>query len=123
MKVGILAPSRPLEQGGGSTFEEELFYSLLRLYKESSHELIVFALGGTWKPPAGDDQLKIVRVGGVPWRRLWGAITSIVNRFFSGTLGIPNAFRAEDWLDPILNKHGVQFFLNLTPWSLTKEVP
>jgi len=111
------------EEGGGFTFEEELLGSILKLAATSRHELVLFSPYEEPLPQAKAYEIETVRVRFVLLRKLIGAVSGIINQFFSEVLHLPHLLRTEDWIDPILFKHRIGFFLNLTPLTLTKEIP
>jgi glycosyltransferase involved in cell wall biosynthesis len=123
MRVGLLAPRSRLEDGGGHTFEEDLFLSFLKLHKDTRHQLIVFADDERWRTRLSEYDIEVVISRYVRLRRTAGAFRKLINSFFTNVLGLPNPIRTEEWMDPILFKHGIAFFVNLTPSTVTREVP
>src|SRR3984893_3699878 len=119
MKVGILAPVLAETLGGGHTFEQEIFEQLLGSAENSKHEFVVFEASGggvqsgnlkrvRLKPPAVHKaQSKLGEVG----RTLRFAPRKIVHLF------------ENKWVEEILARAGIEFFLNISSGTATLEVP
>jgi glycosyltransferase involved in cell wall biosynthesis len=116
-------PATPLEEGGGATFEREVFQALLENAGDTAHEFVVF--GPQPQPPAAPGKGRIERVFvryGLA-RTIGAGIRRGINRFAAESLRLPSPFRRENWIDGLLEEHRVDFFWNLNPFTLTKLVP
>jgi glycosyltransferase involved in cell wall biosynthesis len=123
MRVGVCVPKKPQEEGGGFTFENELFASLIKLADQTRHKFVLFYHGKNPVGPLPANRFETIRVRGLPLRRILAGFCRMINLFFNRVLLLPNPFPLEDWIDPFLFKHHISFFLNLTPDTYTKEVP
>jgi glycosyltransferase involved in cell wall biosynthesis len=109
MRVGILSPIAPEGIGGGYTFEQEIFERILELAPGSKHEFVIFegfrgAKAGTRSPGFEYVPLQRPRFDFlVPRKR----------RF-------PWEFK---WIDNVLNREGIEFFLNTTFEAITLTIP
>ena len=122
MRVGIFIPDKPQELGGGHTFENEVFQALLKQAEKSHHEFVLFAKDRKLADPFAG-KFETVTIHYYPIRKLWGTLRGITNLFFSGVLLLPHVFTYEDWIDPFLFRRRIGFFLNLSPTTVTREVP
>jgi len=109
MRVGLLSPITPERIGGGYTFEQEIFGRILELAPASKHEFVIFegfrgAKAGTRSPGFKYVPLQRPRFDFlVPRKR----------RF-------PWEFK---WIDNVLNREGIEFFLNTTFETVTLTIP
>jgi len=109
MRVGLLSPIAPEKIGGGYTFEQEIFGRILELAPASKHEFVIFegfrgAEAGTRSPGFKYVPLQRPRFDFlVPRKR----------RF-------PWEFK---WIDNVLNREGIEFFLNTTFEAVTLTIP
>ena len=109
MKVGILSPIAPKEIGGGYTFEQEVFQRILELAPESRHQFVVFEKFRGAKPAARMPGFKYV------------ALKRPVLDFL-----VPRkrTFPWEHkWIDNLLRREGIEFFLNTTFEAVTLRIP
>lgn len=109
MKVGVLSPIAPAEIGGGFTFEQEVFQQLLELAPRSKHEIVIFeGFRGarSLAKPAGFRSVSlkrprrdhlILRKRRFPWEH--------------------------KWIDNVLRREGIEFFLNTTFEAVTLTIP
>lgn len=109
MRVGILSPIVPEEIGGGYTFEQEIFERTLELAPASKHEFVIFegfrgSKGGTKAPG-----FKYV-----PLRRPVSDFLVLRKRTFSWE---------RKWIDNVLKREKIEFFLNTTFEAVTLNVP
>lgn len=109
MRVGILSPIAPEKIGGGYTFEQEIFERILELAPGSKHEFVIFegfrgAKTGTKSPGFKYVPLKRPRFDFLAPRK---------RRF-------PWEFK---WIDNVLNREGIEFFLNTTFEAVTLRIP
>lgn len=109
MRVGILSPIAPKEIGGGYTFEQEIFDQILKLAPDSKHGFVIF-------------------------EGFRGAKNSIKpSGFRSASLKRPLSdhfvlrkrrfFWEKKWIDNVLNREGIEFFLNTTFEGVTLTIP
>jgi glycosyltransferase involved in cell wall biosynthesis len=109
MRVGILSPIAPERIGGGYTFEQETFERVLELAPGSKHQFVIFegfrgskaeikAPGFKYvqleRPPF---DFLVVRKRVYPWER--------------------------SWIDDVLNREKIEFFLNTTFEAVTLKIP
>ncbi len=109
MRVGILSPIAPEKIGGGYTFEQEIFERILELAPASRHELVIFenfrgARAATRFPGFKYVSLRRPRLDFLNPRK---------RRF-------PWEFK---WIDHVLKREGIEFFLNTTFEAVTFSVP
>ncbi len=109
MRVGILSPIAPEEIGGGYTFEQEIFERILELAPASQHEFVVFenfrgAKAGNRSP--GFKHVTMKR--------------PLSDHLVLGKRRFPWEHR---WIDNVLNREGIEFFLNTTFEAVTLTIP
>jgi len=109
MKVGMLSPIAPEQIGGGHTFEQEIFQRILELAPASQHEFVIFenfrgAVAGTRLPGFRYASLRrppldflVLRKRRFPWEHRW--------------------------IDNVLRREGIEFFLNTTFEAVTLAIP
>ena len=109
MRVGVLSPVAPKEIGGGYTFEQEIFHQLLRLAPESKHEFVIFEGfrgANNFQTPS--------RFRSASLRRpLWDHFVLRKRRFWW----------EHQWIDNVLNRERIEFFLNTTFEAVTLTIP
>src|SRR6267143_464271 len=109
MRVGLLSPIAPEKIGGGYTFEQEIFEQILELAPASKHELVIFEGFRGAKARARSPGFKYV-----PLRRpRFDFLVPRKRRF-------PWEFK---WIDNVLNREGIEFFLNTTFEAVTLTIP
>lgn len=109
MRVGILSPIAPEEIGGGYTFEQEIFDQVLKLAPESKHELVIFeGFRG------GRTSVKPANFRTVSLRR------PLTDRLVLRKRRFPWEY---EWIDQVLNREGIEFFLNTTFEAVTLTIP
>lgn len=109
MKVGILAPIAPKEIGGGYTFEQEIFQQLLQIAPHSKHELVVlegFRGANNFRSAPGFRSISLRRP-------IWDYLILRTRRF-------PWEYK---WIDDVLKREGIQFFINTTFEAVTLSIP
>ena len=107
MRVGILSPVAPKEIGGGYTFEQEIFHQVLRLALESKHEFVIFTgFRGGNDPPSGFRSASLRR----PW---WDQFVLRKRKFWW----------EHKWIDNVLNRERIEFFLGTTFEAITLTIP
>ena len=116
-------PHRPPESGGAFTFENGLFDALLGGPGRAGTSWCWSAPRRRWPAFRRGGNGKTVPIRFPRLRRVWGAVSAGVNGLFNSGLHLPHPLRNEAWIDPLLARHGVGFFLNLTPESPTRETP
>lgn len=109
MKVGVLAPIAPKQIGGGYTFEQEIFYQLLQLAPKSKHEFVIFEgfRGANNSENAAGFRSVSLR------RPLWDHFVLRRRRFWW----------QHRWIDNVLKREGIEFFLNTTFEAVTLTIP
>src|SRR5256885_963307 len=100
MRVGLLAPIAPEKIGGGYTFEQEIFERILELAPASKHELVIFEGFRGAKARTRSPGFKYVPLQ----RPRFDFLVPRKRRF-------PWEFK---WIDNVLNREGIEFFLNTT---------
>ncbi|HLW35879.1 MAG TPA: glycosyltransferase family 1 protein [Chthoniobacterales bacterium] len=109
MRVGILSPIAPKEIGGGYTFEQEIFDQILKLAPASKHEFVIFegfrGAKNSLKPP-GFRSVSLKR--------------PLSDRFVRRKRRFPWEYK---WIDRVLNREGIEFFLNTTFEAVTLTIP
>ena len=109
MRVGILSPIAPKEIGGGYTFEQEIFDQVLKFAPESKHELVIFegfrGARSTSKP-AG-------------FRHVWME-RPLMDHLVLRKRRFPWEYK---WIDDLLNRERIDFFLNTTFEAVTLTIP
>jgi len=108
MKVGILAPIAPKEIGGGYTFEQEIFAQILKLAPASKHEFVIFEGFRGARHSVGPSGFRTV-----PLKRPLLDHFVFRKRFFW----------EQKWIDNVLNREGIEFFLNTTFEGVTLTIP
>lgn len=109
MRVGILSPIAPEQIGGGYTFEREIFDRTLELAPASKHEFVIFE--GFRGSKAHDKTPGFKRV---PMKR------PRLDHFLPRKRTFPWEFR---WIDNLLRREGIEFFLNTTFEAVTLNIP
>src|SRR5262249_5495350 len=109
MRVGILSPIAPEQIGGGYTFEREIFDRILELAPASKHEFVIFE--GFRGSKAHDKTPGFKRV---PMKR------PRLDHFLPRKRTFPWEFR---WIDNLLRREGIDFFLNTTFEAVTLNTP
>jgi glycosyltransferase involved in cell wall biosynthesis len=109
MRVGILSPIAPERIGGGYTFEREIFERILELAPASNHEFVIFeGFRGAKAAP---------RLPGFKYvsfqRPRFDFLVPRKRRF-------PWEFK---WIDNVLMREGIEFFLNTTFEAVTLRIP
>ena len=109
MRVGILSPIAPERIGGGYTFEQEIFERILELAPASNHEFVVFE--GFRGAKAGP------RLPGFKY-------ASLQRPRFDFLVPRQRRFAWEfKWIDNVLKREGIEFFLNTTFEAVTLRIP
>lgn len=122
MRVGVYAGS---ESGvaGTHTIREDLLLGLFDVVDETRHKLVVFAekeWGAGRQLPRSVNYVSVGRPG---MRAVWSLAKRSVNRILSHGLLLPTIFENESWIDPHIQRQGIEFFLNLGPDAVTTQVP
>ena len=109
MTVGILSPIAPEQIGGGFTFEQEIFQRILQLAPNSKHEFVIF------------ENFRGAKSG----TRLPGFKYVPLHRpFFDRLVLRKRRFPWEHrWIDDILRREKIEFFLNTTFEAVTLSIP
>ena len=122
MRVGLLAPLSPKEIGGGYTFEQEIFDRILELAPGSKHQLIVFE--GLKGRTANVNRDMVDRV------RLKQPFSAAARKFLRKTGRSLRLVPRRDWyvwqhkwISDVLRRKGIEFFLNISPFTLSLDVP
>lgn len=109
MRVGVLSPVASKEIGGGYTFEQEIFHQLLQLAPESKHEFVIFEGfrgANNFKTPPSFRSVSLRR----PW---WDHFVLRKRRFWW----------EHHWIDNVLSREAIDFFLNTTFEAVTLTIP
>jgi glycosyltransferase involved in cell wall biosynthesis len=109
MRVGILSPIAPEGIGGGYTFEQEIFERILELAPASKHEFVIFEGFRGAKTGPRSPGFKYVPLQ----RPRFDFLVPRKRRF-------PWEFK---WIDRVLNREGIEFFLNTTFEAVTLTIP
>jgi len=110
--------------GGVYTIREDLLDGLLREVAGTPHEIVLFAEAGSrWRASDYAGHVQIVEVGHPRTRAAWALGKRAINRLFASGLQMPAPIQNESWIDPLLARHRVAFFVNLAPDALTLDVP
>src|ERR1700731_2381395 len=109
MRVGVLSPIAPEGIGGGYTFEQEIFQRLLELAPGSKHELVIFENFRGSKTGNRSPNFKYV-----PLTRPLSDYLVLRKRRFPWE---------HKWIDNILRREKIEFFLNTTFEAVTLSVP
>lgn len=123
MRVGIFVGRKSPEAGGAFTFEDEMLSSILSAAKLTHHQFVIFSSFPNNFEEFQDGHFETVRIRFVPVRRLCGTLVRTINYFFTEVFQLPHLIRSEEWIDRILFRHRIGFFLNFTPTTVTREVP
>lgn len=110
MRVGILAPAAPETLGGGHTFEHEIFERVLESAKNSKHDFVIFETSNSRE--AKSVNFKRVRLKPSPVLKARSKLRRKVVHLFE-----------HKWVDDILAREGIEFFLNIGPGTATLEIP
>jgi len=109
MRVGILSPIAPERIGGGYTFEQEIFERILELAPASNHEFVIFEGFRGAKPGPRLPGFKYV---------------SLQRPRFDFLVPRKRRFAWEfKWIDNVLKREGIEFFLNTTFEAVTLRIP
>jgi len=119
MKVGILAPVLAETLGGGHTFEQEIFEQLLESAKNSKHEFVVFE---TSSRGVQSGNLKRVRLKPPAVRKAQSKLSKVGRTLRFAPRKIVHLFENK-WVEEILAREGIEFFLNIGSGTATLEVP
>jgi glycosyltransferase involved in cell wall biosynthesis len=109
MRVGILSPIAPERIGGGYTFEQEIFERILELAPASKHEFVVFENFREAKAKVGPPGFKHVSL-----KRPLADYVVLRKRRFAWE---------KKWIDNILHRKKIEFFLNTTFEAVTLNIP
>lgn len=109
MRVGVLSPIAPEGIGGGYTFEQEIFQRLLELAPGSKHELVIFENFRRSKTGNRSPNFKYV-----PLTRPLSDYLVLRKRRFPWE---------HKWIDNILRREKIEFFLNTTFEAVTLSIP
>jgi glycosyltransferase involved in cell wall biosynthesis len=109
MRVGVLSPIAPEGIGGGYTFEQEIFQRLLELAPGSKHELVIFENFRGSKTGNRSPNFKYV-----PLTRPLPDYLVLRKRRFPWE---------HKWIDNILRREKIEFFLNTTFEAVTLSIP
>lgn len=109
MRVGVLSPIAPEGIGGGYTFEQEIFQRLLELAPGSKHELVIFENFRGSKTGNRSPNFKYV-----PLTRPLSDYLVLRKRRFPWE---------HKWIDNILRREKIEFFLNTTFEAVTLSIP
>ena len=109
MRVGLLSPIAPEKIGGGYTFEQEIFERILELAPASKHEFAIFEGFRGAKARTRAPGFKYVPLQ----RPRFDFLVPRKRRF-------PWEFK---WIDNVLNREGIEFFLNTTFEAVTLTIP
>ena len=123
MRIGIQASPRPAEDGGGFTYEDELFSGLIHNLNSSKHTFFVFSQK---LPPANMKEYKNLYWVQVRWvflKHLFASFRKFVNRILNTVFHLPSIFNNEHWIDEYLLRHRIEFYVNLSPETATSRVP
>jgi glycosyltransferase involved in cell wall biosynthesis len=109
VRVGILSPIAPEKIGGGYTFEQEIFQRILELAPTSKHQFVIF------------ENFR----GAIPAARSPGFNYVRFQRPFTDRLVLrKRRFPWEHkWIDDVLRREGIEFFLNTTFEAVTLSIP
>ena len=120
MRIGVYAGSESAV-GGVYTIREDLLEGLLNEVASTPHELVLFAESGSgWRP---SPRVEVVEIGRPVARAVWSVGKRAVNRFFAHGLQVPAPLRHESWIDPLIARHRIAFFVNLGTDALTLDTP
>jgi glycosyltransferase involved in cell wall biosynthesis len=108
MRVGILSPIAPEQIGGGYTFEQEIFHRILELASKSRHEFVIVE---------GFRGAKARKLPGFRYASLERPRLDFLVR---KKRRFPWEFR---WVDTLLKREGIEFFLNTTFEAVTLSIP
>jgi len=124
MKIGVYAGSETAI-GGVYTIREDLLGGLVEAVANGHHRLVVFAeQGSTWEQRRDlHANVQVVTVGRRGLRGLSSFGKKSVNRVLTQILQLPSLFEHESWIDRLLDRHQVHFFVNLGPDALSMRVP
>ena len=109
MRVGILAPIAPEEIGGGYTFEQEIFDQVLNLASGSKHEFVIFEGFRGARSPIKSSSFRRASLK----RPLLDHLVLRKRRF---------AWEHK-WIDEVLHRERIEFFLNTTFEAITLTIP
>jgi glycosyltransferase involved in cell wall biosynthesis len=122
VRVGILAPQSSEQIGGGHTFEHEIFERTLEVASGSKHQFVVFeGLNGRRA------NIPLANVERVCLKEPLPALVQRTMRKIARTLRI-GARRdwylwQNKWIADVLRRQKIEFFLNISPLTLSLEVP
>ena len=120
MRVGILAPAAPESIGGGHTFEHEIFERVLESAKNSKHEFVIFETSNGWETKSVN--FKRVRLKPSSARKAHSKLRGVGRTLRLVPGKIIHLFENK-WVDDILAREGIEFFLNIGPGTATLEIP
>ncbi len=123
MRVGLFLPTRPPEQGGSFTFEDNFFRSLVEYAPESPHKFVLFGRQCDLRSRVFSEKFETVIIRNIAFLRAQSHLKLILNSFVQKFLLIPPLFGYEGWLDHSIIDHRIDVVLNLTPALYTTAVP
>lgn len=117
MKVGVLLEDYSPDIGGGSTFQADIFESLLELAGESKHTFVVFCrLHGGTRARLEQKNIEFVAFPGSPLER---AITKVDRKLKA----VVKNHRQQNRLEQLAQAQGVEFIWFLSDGSMQVDIP
>ena len=122
MKVGIDLGNQVPEVGGGYTFTNEIFSSLLKLRSTTRHKFVIFHR--TKEPPQeiSAEDIQYLSLYRPPVRRILSRASRLSNKVINKVRS-RHELHPTDWLQRIVLCSGVEIVWNLTPYTCTMEIP
>ena len=108
MRVGILSPIAPEQIGGGYTFEQEIFHRILELASKSRHEFVIV------------EDFRGAKARKLPGFRYASLERPRLDFLVRKKRRFPWEFQ---WVDTLLKREGIEFFLNTTFEAVTLSIP
>jgi glycosyltransferase involved in cell wall biosynthesis len=119
----MLAPINAEREGGGYSFELDVFHGLLSRIHRTPHTLVVYSANPQPARFGGSQSLTWITVNRVVLRNLMARAVKAFNIVLNKLFCLPSIFENESWLDSYLIRHRVEFFVHLTPTVRTKRAP
>ena len=123
MNIGVYLGSMSPEEGGGHTFERDIFQALQRRSSESRHALTVF----TWAAGQFDrfaaPQFKIVSLARPFFDKAGRKIASLASALLKKIRHPSAPFHVVTRFDWLLASHDIHLLWSLNPETLSMEIP
>ena len=123
MRVGLFLGMNVPEEGGGYTFETEVYQSLLKFGQESNHTFIVLTWGKGQPPKISTENIQFLSLYQSLGKRMVSKLSRTATGVFKKLRHPGSLFTVESRIEKLLFKYGIEFIWYLTPDCFTMEIP